>query len=198
MTDSSLGLTTTDLIASASSVLVDGGYRLISGRFPDWETPTSRLFEDEYSVVGITVFETCRELLQAWPSVQASLVEVISRHVGSQESKSWDGYLVLLTPGIAPSEAEAIEFVRYNTSRLRKLVATGDDLKLSSDVERVLRLLLPLYSEDISLRQNSALDLLPGLLAAQMIPENVTRILIDAFKKQAPLLEQLHQQEGTE
>ena len=88
--------------------------------------------------------------------------------------------------------------MRYNTSRLRKLVATGDDLKLSSDVERVLRLLLPLYSEDISLRQNSALDLLPGLLAAQMIPENVTRILIDAFKKQAPLLEQLHQQEGTE
>lgn len=198
MTDSSLGFTTTDLIAAASQVLLEGGYRQISGRFPDWGTPTSRLFEDEYSIVGIAVFETCKELLQTWPDVQAALVDVISRHVGNQESKSWDGYLVLLTPGLAPSESEAIEAVRYNTTRLRKLVATGDELKLSTDVERVLRPLLPLGLERTSLGQESALDLLPRLLANHNISEEVTRVLVNAFRQQSPLVEQLHQQRGEE
>ncbi len=198
MTDSSLGYTTTDLIAAASQVLLEGGYRQINGQFPEWGTPTSRLFEDEYSVVGIAIFETCKELLQTWPDAQALLVDVISRHVGSQESKSWDGYLVLLTPGLAPSESAAIEAVRYDTTRLRKLVATGDDLKLPTDVERVLRPLLPLRPERASLVQQSALDLLPRLLAVQQIPEEVTRVVVDAFRQQSPLLEQLHQQRGEE
>jgi hypothetical protein len=198
MTDSSLGYTTTDLIAAASQVLLEGGYRQINGQFPEWGTPTSRLFEDEYSVVGIAIFETCKELLQTWPDAQAVLVDVISRHVGSQESKSWDGYLVLLTPGLAPSESAALEAVRYDTTRLRKLVATGDDLKLPTDVERVLRPLLPLRPERASLVQQSALDLLPRLLAVQQIPEEVTRVVVDAFRQQSPLLEQLHQQRGEE
>jgi hypothetical protein len=198
MTDSSFGYTTTDLIAAASQVLLEGGYRQINGQFPEWGTPTSRLFEDEYSVVGIAIFETCKELLQTWPDAQALLVDVISRHVGSQESKSWDGYLVLLTPGLAPSESAALEAVRYDTTRLRKLVATGDDLKLPTDVERVLRPLLPLRPERASLVQQSALDLLPRLLAAQQIPEEVTRVVVDAFRQQSPLLEQLHQQRGEE
>jgi hypothetical protein len=198
MTDSSFGYTTTDLIAAASQVLLEGGYRQINGQFPEWGTPTSRLFEDEYSVVGIAIFETCKELLQTWPDAQALLVDVISRHVGSQESKSWDGYLVLLTPGLAPSESAALEAVRYDTTLLRKLVATGDDLKLLTDVERVLRPLLPLRPERTNLVQQSALDLLPRLLAAQQIPEEVTRVVVDAFRQQSPLLEQLHQQRGEE
>ena len=198
MTDSSLGFTTTDLIATASQVLLEGGYRQVNGRFPEWGTPSSRLFEDEYSVVGIAIFETCKELLQTWSDLQGVLIDVISRHVGSQESKSWDGYLVLLTPGLAPSESEAIEVVRYNTTRLRKLVATGDDLKLPIDVERVLRPLLPLRPERASLEPESALDLLPRLLAAQQIPEEVTRVLVNAFQQQSPLLERLHQQRGEE
>jgi len=198
MTDSSPGYTTTDLIAAASQVLLEGGYRQINGQFPEWSTPTSRLFEDEYSVIGIAIFETCKELQQAWPDVQAVLVDVISRHVGSQESKSWDGYLVLLTPGLAPSESEAIEAVRYNTTRLRKLVATGDDMKHPTDVGRVLQPLLPLRSERAGLEQESTLDLLPRLLATHNVPQDVTRLLIDAFQKQSPLLEQLHQHWGEE
>ena len=51
----SLGYTTTDLIAAASQVLLEGGYRQINGQFPEWSTPTSRLFEDQYSVVGIAI-----------------------------------------------------------------------------------------------------------------------------------------------
>jgi hypothetical protein len=196
MNNSSLGFTSTDLIAAASQTLLVGGYRQIPSRFRDWDTPTSRLFEDEYGVVGVVVFDTCAELLRTWPDLQGSLIEVISRHVGKEEAKSWDGYLVLLSPGIAPSESTAIDEVRYNTTRLRKLVATADDLKSATDVERVLRPLLPLPQERTNLGQESALDLLPRLLAAQRIPEGVTRVLVDAFREQSPLLERLHQQGG--
>lgn len=119
---------------------------------------------------------------------------MISAQVGHEEGKSWDGYLVLLTPGLAPSEDAGIEAVRYNTTRLRKLVATGDDLRSPTDVERVLRPLLPLGQEQASLSQGSALDLLPKLLADQGIPRETTQLLVDAFREQSPLLERLHQE----
>jgi len=196
VTNSSAGFTPTDLIAAASQALKAGGYQQIPRSVQEWDTPTSRLFEDEYNVVGIVVFDTCAELLRAWPDLQGSLVDVISRHVGQGESKSWDGYLVLLTPGLAPSEDAGIEAVRYNTTRLRKLVATGDDLRSPTEVERVLRPLLPLGQDRASLSQESALDLLPQLLAGQGIPKETTQLLVDAFREQSPLLERLHQQRG--
>ena len=194
MTESPISFTSTDLIAAASRTLINAGYKQIKGRGEDWDTPTTRLFEDVYAVVGIVVFETCTELLETWPDLQASLVDVISRHIGKEESKSWDGYLVLLSPGIAPSERFAIDDIRYNTTRLRKLVATADDLKNSTDVERILRPLLPLPQEPANLGQESSLDLLPRLLASLDIPEEATQVLIDAFREQSPLLERLHQQ----
>lgn len=194
MSDTSAELTPTNLLAAARESLAAGGYQEIFGKLSEWETSTSRLFEDKYNVVAIVVFDTCEELLQAWPDLQGSLVDTISRYVGKEEPKSWDGYLVLLTPGLAPSHDTEIEAVRYNTTRLRKLVATGDDLRSPTDIERVLRPLLPLGQEQARLSQKSALDLLPKLLADRGIPEQTTRLLVDAFREQSPLLERLHQQ----
>lgn len=198
MNESSIGFTATDLVAAASRALTDGGYQQIVGRFKEWDTPTSRLFEDEYNVVGVVVFDTCSELLQSWPDMQESLVKVISQHVGREESKSWDGYLVLLTAAVAPSALKEIEAVRYNTSRLRKLVATGDDLGGATEVERVVRPLLPLTQDGADLSQESALDLLPKLLADQGISKETTGILVKAFREQLPLLERLHEQQGVQ
>ena len=188
------GLTSTNLIAAASQLLINGGYHQISQRFEKWDTSTSRLFEDEYNVVGIGIFDTCGELLQTWPDLQGSLVDVISSQVGHEEGKSWDGYLVLLTPSAAPSKHAELEAVRYNTTRLRKLVATGDELQSPTDVERVLRRLLPLSQESANLSQESALDLLPKLLADQGIPKETTQLIVDAFRNQSPLLDRLHEE----
>jgi hypothetical protein len=196
MTEPPAGFTTAELIVSASQVLIEGGYKQIVGRFPEWEMSTLRLFEDEYAIVGLAVFETCGDLLRSWPDVQDKLVNVISRNVGKHELKSWDGYLVLLTPSLAPSETAAIEFVRYDTRRVRKLVATGDDLGLAAEVRRVLRPLLPLQLSPPSSEQASALDLLPSLLKADNIPERVTKRLINAHKRQEPLLERLNDELG--
>jgi hypothetical protein len=194
MTQHSAAFTPTDLIAAASQTLTEGGYQQVHR--PEWDTPSSRLFEDEYSVVAVVVFDTCSELLSAWPDLQGSLVDAMSLHVGRGESKSWDGYLVLLTPGLAPSGEAEVEAVRYNTTRLRKLVATGADLRTPTDVERVLRPLLPLGQERGTLNQASSLDLLPKLLADQGIPMETTEALVAAFRAQSSLLERLHQQGG--
>jgi len=194
MTSTTIPLTPTDLIAAASSVMEAGGYRPIREGFPEWNTISTRLFEDKYNVVGIAVFTTAAELLSAWADLQGALVDVISRHVGQAESKAWDGYLVLLTTGMAPSSDVEIEDLRYDTTRLRKLVATGDDMNSAGDVERLLRSLLPLPSEHGSIGQGTTLDLLPGLLAEQGINKKTTDLLVKSFIEHEPLMDALHRQ----
>ncbi|AOS46428.1 hypothetical protein Verru16b_03534 [Lacunisphaera limnophila] len=185
--------TSAELMAVASETLMAGGYRRIEGRFTDWDTSHARLFEDKYNVVGVAIFDSCTELLQSWPDLQGSLVEIISQNVAQTESKSWDGYLVLLTPAVAPSESAQLEHIRYDTNRIRKLVASGVELKLPGAAARVLRPLLPL-NEGVSVpAPASVLDLLPDLLARSEVPRNATEAVLKAFKTQAPIMDQLHE-----
>lgn len=185
-------MTTTDLIAASTGVLETGGYQSIREGFPEWNTTSTRLFEDKYNVVGIAVFATTAELLQSWADLQGALVDVISHYVGRSENKAWDGYLVLLTTAMAPESDYNIEAVRSDTTRLRKLVATGEDLAAPRDVERLLRSLLPLRDQQGSIGQGTALDLLPQLLKEQGIDESTTKGLVKAFIEQEPLMEALH------
>lgn len=198
MTTPSAPLTPTDLIAVSSSVLERGGYQPIRKGFPEWSTLSTRLFEDEYNVVGVAVFTTCAELLGSWADLQGSLVDVISGQVGRAENKAWDGYLVLLAAGIAPSGDLDIEAIRYNTTRLRKLVATGEDLSGAGDVERLLRPLLPLRTGEGSTIKGSALDLLPDLLNEHGINRDTTAVLVRSFTDQKPLMEALHRHRGAQ
>lgn len=185
-------MTPTDLIAASTSVLEAGGYQPIREGFPEWNTTSTRLFEDKYNVVGIAVFTTTAELLQSWADLQGALVDVISRNVGQTENKSWDGYLVLLTTAVAPASDASIEDIRSDTTRLRKLVATGEDLVAPGDVERLLRSLLPLRDPQGSIGQRTALDLLPELLEEQGINKSTTKVLVKSFIEQEPLMEALH------
>lgn len=196
MMNSSPPLTPTDLIASSSSILESGGYQPVREGFSEWNTAYTRLFEDEYSVVGVAVFATCADLLGSWADLQGSLVDVISRRVGQTENKAWDGYLALLTPGLAPSGDLEIEDIRYDTTRLRKLVATGEDLVSAGDVQRLLRPLLPLRSEQRSVGSRSALDLLPGILAERGLDRDATTALLQAFIDRKSLIEPLYRSRG--
>ncbi len=186
-------LTVTELIAASMHVLQKDGYLSIRHGYPEWNTASARLFEDEYSVVGVAAFATCGELLRSWAELQGALVDVMSRKVGASESKAWDGYLVLFTPAIAPSDDDSLEAIRYDTMRLRKLVATGDDLTSAGDVERLLRPLLPLQLKRGEIQQGSVLELLPDILAERKIDRATTTLLVDAFLNQKPLMDALHQ-----
>ncbi|MCB9841658.1 MAG: hypothetical protein H6812_00200 [Phycisphaeraceae bacterium] len=192
MTTPGPAFTPTDLLVAASSVLGTNGYHTVALRAPQWQSHSNRLFEDPYSVVGVSVFDTVDSLLQDWPDLQGSLVDVISHHIGRDADKAWDGYLVLLTPAAAASRADELESLRNDTTRLRKLVATGEDLQEASDVERTLRSLLPLSRTSDSIQLPSTLDLLPNLLTSLDIPASVTTALIDTYRDQGSMLERLH------
>lgn len=188
-------MTGTDLIAAATNALIAGGYEQVHS-VPEWDSGRARLFEDPYGVVGVVVFDTCGELVREWPNWQGSLVEVISKSVGREEAKAWEGYLVLLTPALAPSERKAIDGTRYDTIRLRKIVATGGDMEGTFDVTRVLSPLLPLGKASGVVAAGAILDLLPKLLAKQGISAATTQLVVDAFREQSSLLERLHSEGG--
>lgn len=185
-------LTTTNLLAAASGLLLSGGYQQVHEKSVDdrWRASNVRLFEDRFGIVAIVVYETWRDLLSRWPDAQAALVDLISQNVSSNDAKAWEGYLVLLTLGVG-SHSE-VNTIRYDTSRVRKLVATGDDLRILADVERALLPLLPLGDVPLVAEQDSALEMLPQLLERRNIPEEAVRVIVHAFREQQPLLEQLH------
>lgn len=189
------GMAPIQLMAAASEVLLSEGYVRVAVN-SEWDTPSSRLFEDPYSVVGVAVFDSCDDLLERWPDLQGSLVDILSQHVGRSDPKAWDGYLVLMTPSLAPSQAEALEDLRYNIHRIRKLVATGDEVRSPSDVRLVLSSLLPLKVGEGELTSTSALDVLPRLLSERGIDAEVTRTLVAAFRNQEPLIERLHERKA--
>ncbi len=186
-------LTTTNILAAASDILRAGGYQRIDDKWVSkWATTNTRFFEDAYTIVAIVAYETWRDLSSGWADAQGALVELISEHVSSAEAKAWDGYLVLFTPGTLGLE-ERIEAtqIRYDTSRLRKLIAAGDELKGLGDVESALLPLLPLRPVQLD-EQESVLDVLPDLLSRKGLPEYAVRVVIDAYSEQEQLMERLH------
>ena len=189
--------TATSLLGGTTELLVSAGYREIAPLAdPFWSSPNTRLFEDQLGIVAILVYDTWRDLEQGWRSAQDQLVGLISDHLSSGEPKAWDGYLVLLTPSPLPSEAE-LDKIRYDVTRARKIVASGDELTSTSDLERVLAPLLPLEQSLLSSTEGTILARLPRILADHNIPELHTQAVIAAFLSQEPLMEKLDESRRT-
>jgi hypothetical protein len=193
----SSSLTPINLMAAASSYLAEAEYAQISSaRLDGLETVGGRFFEDEYRVVMLMVFDTWAELRESWTKAQSSLVELISAHMTKAIEKSWDGYLVLLTlDPCPPSRRGGLDEIRYDTFRVRKLVAAGDELRTLGDVRRALLPLLPIEIEIVSGAETSALDVLPDLLAEEGIDPEATKRLLGAFRERSSLIDALHRLE---
>jgi len=190
----SVPLTVTELLAGSSNVLESAGYRAVPLTGSAFAPANFRLFEDPYAIVGVAVFDTFSELRQAWPEVQGYLVDIMSAALKQTDAKAWDGYLVLLSPGIPERDAEGeVDAIRSDTVRVRKLLATGAELVASAEVERVLLPLLPIGPElRIADPGSSVLDLLPELLFEKGIERASTTAVLKAFREQRPLLEEIH------
>jgi hypothetical protein len=186
-------LMTSSILAEAARVLTTAGYRQVESVSGLLASDNARVFEDSYGIVAVLVYDTWESLGSEWPNAQGALVELMSEKVPSVEPKAWEGYLVLLTPGLARSASSTSpQRIRLDTIRVRKLVATGEDLTSLGEVGDALLPLLDLesnagldYSEDV-------LQLLPSVIGAQGIDEGVTRTLVDCFRRNEPLLEGLH------
>lgn len=192
-------LTTTSVMATASEALLNAGYeRVPDTKLSKWNLGTARLFEDQYGIVMLTVWDTWDALFGEWTSMQATLIELISAHVPRGEAKAWDGYLVLLTPSRVdlPTQREA-EHIRYDTTHVRKIVATGAELVTLADVERAVDSLLP-FPEGAERSEENVLKLLPDLLSETDVPRRALEAIVQAFIEGRPLMAALDELEDRE
>lgn len=187
-------LTQTGLFAAATEFLLEADYRPVPENVvAEYGLESGRVFEDPYGVVAVIVYGTWEQLWGSWPDHQEALVSLMSAYVPSAEAKAWEGYLVLLTLGGVSEEAElGANEIRYDMSRVRKLVGIGDELRSLSDLERVLRPLLPIRPRALPSGSESALDLLPDLVSSAELSADVVRTAITAFVESRPIVEAIH------
>ena len=187
MTTRNTAFTVTSLIAAATGILADAGFNPAQQSAKEsWRATVARVYEDPYSVVCVAVYETWAELSSAWAEDQANLVALISTHFARNEAKAWDGYLVLLTPSVVPTNERLTAInIQRNTLHLRKLLAGGEELRSVSAVRRALLPLLPL-EEHVALESRGVLDTLPSLLADRGVDEEAVQVAIAAFREPAP------------
>jgi len=125
----------------------------------------------------------------------ARTVEILSSRFTRLDRKAWDGYLVLLTSALAVEADATVHEIRYDTSRIRKIVATGEGISSLNDVERTLLPLLPLTQDAVELEdEQSPLDELPERLERTGIARELVETAIAAFKDHRPIVQELHRQ----
>lgn len=190
-------LTPIEITAAASRHLEEADYTRIDEEALGKVAGRGRFYEDTYGVVLLVVYETWNSLLDGWSEDQARLVELMSAHMTRSDPKSWEGYLVLFCPATPPAdEHEALQEIRYDITRVRKLIAAGDELGELVDVERTILPLLPVSPPSELEPESSALDLLPDLLEEEGIERTDSEALIAAFREQRPLLDAIHKSGG--
>ena len=180
------------MLAAASDTLVGCGYKASAVDPVEHLDISSRIFEDEYSVVMVAVLESWDDLSRRWRKIQSHFIELLSEYIPRDAAKTWEGYLVLLTSSVAGREARpTIEGIRYDTERVRKIVATGEDVETSADVARVLAPLVPVRVEPFLEPRDSAEEL-ERVLAESGVPERLAHELVEAFASQESLMECLY------
>ncbi len=191
MSPDGASLTTSSMIALASEVLSANGYR-VARDLTDMISigEQALLAEDAYSVVSVVAFETWQQLETEWFVAQAELVDLLARRLTRSAPKAWDGYLVLLCAA-EPLDRREVTKIERDTSRVRKIVATGGVLRASADVARVLDLLLPLELPPDLAALDDVLDGLPQLMKEVVDPAKM-KIVVDAFRDAEPPLARLH------
>ncbi len=110
----------------------------------------------------------------------------MTKQLKRDDPKTWDGYLVLMTPNPIPLDGLATaDLIRSNISRLRKLLGTGDDIKTLSDVRKTLLPLLPIDVTDLA-KEVGGLDALPRFLERYEIPKEATAVIVAALGSRSP------------
>ena len=187
-----MALSTIQVLAEATSVLEAGGYRAVA--VPQAWPTSARVFEDPYGIVSLRVYDTWQQVSTEWTEMQGLLVDLISTNVRRGEPKTWEGYLVLLTIGqIIDEQRQDLVDLRYDTNRVRKLVATAEDLQSLDDVRTALLPLLPLQVDEPPTSASGLLNRLPELLSEEHIDPQVTETAIDAFSRNQSVVQRLHE-----
>lgn len=181
--------TGTQIVGAATELLVENGFQA-TGELETVSGHVLRAFEDRLSVVGVAFFETWQALDAGWIEAQGALVEFMSQRLTRSDPKSWEGYLLLFASDEAP-DALAVDRVRRDTTRLRKLVTTGSELQSIAGVGDALLPVLPLELDREATEVGRILDRLPQLLAPSGIDPELTRRVVVAFDENRSPMEEI-------
>jgi hypothetical protein len=115
-----------------------------------------RIYESKYSIVSVWEFKSAQELVENWATAQDLTSEVMASRLDANEAKSWDGYLILCSPGTSDDEAvRAMDGIREDTRHLRKILVVAtisgpahDHSRSLANIRRSLAPLLPLELSD--------------------------------------------------
>ena len=92
---------------------------------------------------------------------------------------------------LSDQERQEANAIRYDVRRLRKLVASSEEVQNLADVERLILPLLPITTAQLEV-ESSALDMVADILARRDIRIEDSRAVISAFLEQRSLMEELH------
>jgi hypothetical protein len=186
------GLSPTVIVAAAREILANNGFVIASqSGLTALEPGRSLLAEDDYSVIALVAYDTWFELQAGWADAQAELVTLLAKRLARSAPKAWDGYLVLFC-GAPTSDSDGVSAIERDTTRVRKIVATGEALRTTGDIARVLDPLLPLARPGTGAEIPDVLATLPELLKTE-VPIAATEAVVNAFRAMEPPLERLHE-----
>src|SRR5437773_585457 len=179
-------LSETQLLAAAGELLSNGGYREVSSeRLELFRPDKARVYEDLYAVVCLVVFPTWTELSSKWEDIQADFVELLSKYLVRADAKAWDAYLVLLTPAMALEQWHEAEEIRQDTTRVRKLVGTGEDMRSLGDVGTLVSSLLPISSvQGVTDKTQTVWSLVYQTLEKKGVRQDTVQSLVRAYEEQ--------------
>ena len=174
-------LEASQVLGEATRLLCDGGFSQARSAniLTEFEL---RVFEDDRSIVGLVLYQTWEELESNWPAAQAVMVELMSEKVRPNDPKSWDGYLVLLTVGES-ARAGSVTKIKNDTSRLRKLVATGREMKTMASIKDALRPVLPFDVVSSVATSTGLTDRIPEMLEDHGIERSLATAAIMSFQE---------------
>lgn len=187
-----------DLLAGFDYLMLSSDMQKVSSaqtaRWPSY----SRLYEDRFSIVGCFYFDSFTSLSNNWLDAQDLLVSVLSANLPQGDAKSWDGYLVLLTNGsVSRNQALKLTEIRFNTRRVRKVVITGDDLRVRDGTDMLPQLrrnlgpVLPLTIQ-VQPRPTDPLSSVAERLSHSAARTGQVAAVLEAYRKGKPLVTALH------
>lgn len=177
-------LSAVQISEAAKKLLLDADYHVVLEQALMGESSPApqTVYEDKYGIVAVAVFDSWRSLRMRWPESQSLAVELISQSFSRRDPKAWDGYLLLFTPDVVPDEQlPMLTEIRRDMTRLRKLIASGNELEDIASVERAMLPVLPLKSGMGFGSTTTILSRLPELMEAYGVDPSEIVTMRDAF-----------------
>lgn len=128
-----------NLLLEAQSLLERSGYEVRTIRTAEMQL----IFEDDFIIGMVAVFQSVQSLIDTWQSVQDGFLTTYQGLMQKELDKAWNSYVVFLsTEVVSADNKDKIAAIEENLRGARKIVGTG--IVSSMDLEKAFLPILPI------------------------------------------------------